>query len=102
MWGTNTSRQLIGQSTHVLSSPSQGIDKLLENQVPLQVAAGYEHSLVLTESGDVFSYGSGKPHFGGRGTGIKVQGLDHETIVTVAAGAHSSYAVSNTGKVYHW
>jgi alpha-tubulin suppressor-like RCC1 family protein len=102
MWGCNTSRQLINQVSNAVPIPTQGIDKLIENQVPLQIAAGYDHSMVLTEAGDVFIYGSGKPHFTGRGTGMKVQGLDHETIVNIAAGAHSAYAVSNTGKVYHW
>jgi alpha-tubulin suppressor-like RCC1 family protein len=102
VWGTNTSRQLINQVSTIVSAPTQAVDKLIENQIPLQVACGYDHSMVLTESGDVYYYGSGKHNAGSRGSGIKVQGLDHETIVHIAAGAHSSYAVSNTGKVYHW
>lgn len=83
-------------TSEVVSTPTQVVDKSLENQVPLQVAAGNDHSIILTEAGDVFVYGTEKMNH------RKVQGLDHETIVHVAAGAHSSFAVSNTGKVYHW
>lgn len=105
LWGSNHSRQLIAQKATVISGPVVATDPNLEDQVPIQLAAGYEHSMVLTESGDVYWYGSGKAHGGesfSKSNGFKVAGLDHETIVHIAAGAHSSYAVSNSGKVYQW
>lgn len=32
----------------------------------------------------------------------KIVDLEHETIVHIAAGARSSYAVTATGRVYQW
>jgi alpha-tubulin suppressor-like RCC1 family protein len=101
-WGSNKASQLIGFEGSFIAEPSVANGYYLEDQRPIQVAAGDEHTLVLTETGDVFSFGNMKIGNSYRKQGIKVPGLDHETIVHIAAGANSSYAVSNAGKVYQW
>lgn len=109
LWGSNKCKQLIGQSGLHSYSPAAVVDPLLEDAIPCQVAAGDVHTLILTEAGNVYSYGGGKDGQLGNGrkvlssqSGCKVEGLDHETIVHIAAGSHSSFAVTATGKVYHW
>lgn len=125
-WGSNQSGQLAGQTGKYCYTPAEAKDGQLEEQVPIQVTAGYEHTLVLCESGDVFAVGANRTNSDPRNkvgsNVVKVPGttfihhrktrsdileiiflgLDHETVVHVAAGAHSSYAVTNGGRVYQW
>lgn len=109
VWGSNKHQQLVGQSGLHSYAPAQVPTHLLEDQIPIQVAAGDEHVLVLCESGDVYSFGGGNDGQLGqgqrgalRGSNNRVQGLEHETVVHIAAGAHTSFAVTSTGSVYHW
>ena len=69
----------------------------------LSVAAGEAHSLVLTSSGDVLSYGKGNA-LGRSETQPDrlVHSLSHETVVAVAAGSLTSFAITASGKVYQW
>ncbi len=80
----------------------------------MQVATGDGHTLILFESGDIYSFGRGKEGQLGREVGDSerksgvhkmskaVVGLEHESIIGVAAGALTSYAVSASGEVYQW
>jgi len=67
------------------------------------------HSLVATASGDLYVCGRGREGQLGLGGGKLdiacpeiVKGLRHERIVEVAAGAMASYAITATGRLYHW
>lgn len=108
VWGSNKHQQLVGQKGLHCYSPALVADRF-EDQIPIQVAAGDDHVLVLCESGDVFAFGGGKDGQLGQGTRFayaktqnKVIGLENETVIHIAAGAHSSFAVSAAGSVYHW
>ncbi|CAM9291347.1 unnamed protein product, partial [Ectocarpus fasciculatus] len=70
---------------------------------------GEGHSLVLTEGGQVYAFGKGNE--GQLGLNRKamvtreperIQSLEQETIVKIAAGARSSFAVTASGGVYTW
>jgi alpha-tubulin suppressor-like RCC1 family protein len=71
-----------------------------------QVAAGGQHSMVLTRDGDVFAWGGG--YFGQLGNGNRsdqlvpkrVEGLTNMT--DIAVGASQSLAVGGGGAVYTW
>eukprot|EP01039_Chlorochromonas_danica_P009869 gene9869-10915_t len=108
VWGSNTHQQLIGQSQARFYSPASVDPNCFDDQVPIQVAAGDQHTLVLCESGEVYSFGNGRDGQLGQGERFErnkknlVVGLDHETIVHIAAGASSSFAITSTGSVYHW
>lgn len=110
-WGSNKSQQLPGQNGLHAYAPTLVSDQF-EGQTPVQVAAGDGHTLILFESGDIYSYGRGREGQLGReindferkkgSTAKTVLGLEHESIVGIAAGALTSYAISAAGEVYQW
>jgi hypothetical protein len=70
---------------------------------------GEGHSIVLMESGEVFAFGKGEEGQLGLGRRVvdsykptKIIDLDHETVVAIAAGARSSFAVTASGLLYEW
>lgn len=105
-WGQNKFNQISSKKELHLYSPTLNTE--FESQNPFRVATGDSHTLVLTDYGDVFAFGRGKE--GQLGLGDKVNeekpkmlsGLSHETVVDVACGSLTSYAVTSTGKVYQW
>lgn len=73
------------------------------------ISAGEGHSLIVNETGDVFSFGRGKEGQLGLGPSRnnefsprKVTALSNEYVMNVAAGAVTSYAVTASGRAYHW
>jgi hypothetical protein len=72
------------------------------------VVCGDMHTLILTDDGEVLSCGVGESGRLGTGdtdilsTPTSIEALIHETVVDIAAGANSSYALTDTGKLYAW
>jgi RCC1 and BTB domain-containing protein len=71
--------------------------------------SGEGHTIILCESGEVFTFGKGDEGQLGQGNKWKscrvprkITSLEHETIVSIAAGARTSYAVTASGRVYNW
>ena len=111
-WGSNNSGQL-GVAT------SSG-DPAAANPAPAQVtslsnvtaiAAGYQHSLAVT-NGNVYAWGANFDGQLGNGstsqhdnytpTEISYQGVALSSILQVAAGNNSSYALARDGSLYVW
>ena len=92
-----------------LTSP-RPMQFLLAASLPrvVQVAAGSLHSVLLCEDGRVFTCGGGWEGALGHGSQASedllkpVAALMHEIIVSVAAGASHSLAVTARGSVYSW
>lgn len=106
VWGSNKYRQLNNQRELHCYAPVY-IPSACGDNVPIAVAAGESHTLVLCESGDIYSFGRGRDGQLGHGelecTEAKlVNGLNDETVVDITAGSLSSYAVTSTGNVYQW
>ena len=93
--------------------------KALEGVTIYRVAAGYRHSLLLANSGAVYSVGEGA--YGALGHGDRANKEAPSAVechapnatpdlsppvaqffVTVACGMHSSFAVTGTGQLYSW
>ena len=78
--------------------------KLNTSSKIIQVACGLHHSVLLTDSGDVYTFGSnqqgqlGLGDFAHREKPIKV--AVHSHIVQVAAGSNHTVLLSNTGQVF--
>lgn len=102
-WGRNDSGQLgLGDTT----------DRKLPEKVDLDekiigVAAGSYHTLVFSETGKVFSWGrntNGQLGLGDNANYTTPQDITAqfgiEKVVQISAGEYSSYAISESGKVY--
>jgi len=82
----------------------------IEKQAISSMSCGEGHSIIVTELGDVFTFGRGNQGQLGLGSKIKgninspqlVKSMQHEYVVSVAAGSMTSFAVTATGKVYQW
>lgn len=102
-WGVNDSGQLGYTTTWALSEQPAVVSGL---SGIVAVAAGYEHSLALSSTGEVWSWGGnswgqlGSGSTAARTAPARVAGLP--SIARVAAGAYHSLAVSTTGKVWAW
>src|ERR1700681_4853953 len=105
-WGQGTSGQL-GNGTTTNSSPPVAVS-LPSGTTVTAVAAGGNHSLALTSSGQVLAWGFNGTGQLGNGTttnsNIPVQvSLPSGTIVTaIAAGAQHSLALTSSGQVLAW
>eukprot|EP00762_Andalucia_godoyi_P001032 ANDGO_02043.mRNA.1 Ultraviolet-B receptor UVR8 len=72
------------------------------------ISSGFDHSLVLTTSGEVLSFGSSNEYGQlGRETTdpfwvAPVGGLERIRIVAICCGAHHSLAVDESGVLYSW
>ena len=78
----------------------------------IDIAAGHQNGLAVTENGEV--YGWGKADRGQIGCGdnslrlslvrkpMKIESLSHEFITSVSSGFAHCIALTNEGKVYHW
>lgn len=83
--------------------PPQKVSLPTSNPV-VQIACGLHHTVVLTQSGDVFTFGSNQ--YGQLGTGdllayagpVKVQ--LSSTVVQVAAGSNHTVLLSSRGVIY--
>ena len=107
-WGSNFYGQLgLGTEELCVKSPAK-IDGITN---AVQIAAGKEHTLVLTAEGLVYAFGNNR--FGQLGTGnmldrmqentpVLVSALSGKAIVKIAAGGDASYAVSADGTLYSW
>ena len=83
---------------------------LFEGEAVLMVACGCDHTMVVTEGGKVFTFGSGS--FGQLGHGdlnqqltpkqVPVEAFNGEQIVMVAGGFVHSIALSAAGNVFTW
>jgi alpha-tubulin suppressor-like RCC1 family protein len=73
-----------------------------------QVSCGGQHAVVLTDTGDVYSWGKGS--FGRLGHGTsesilqpkKIEGLKGTNIAQISCGFAYTTAVSDSGKLYAW
>jgi alpha-tubulin suppressor-like RCC1 family protein len=106
-WGSNKYGEICCPDEASSWSPRHV--ELPEGQIAISIASGEGHSVVATESGDVFSFGRGRE--GQLGLGIEkknlstptlIKELQHESVIKVAAGGISSYAITANGRVYHW
>lgn len=107
-WGHNALRQLGNSSSDVYDSVPRLV-KSLATKTVIQLACGAEHSLVLLENGQVFSWG--RNNHGQLGSGATsefepepghVRHLEGVPIVQLACGGYHCFAITQLGAVYCW
>ncbi|HPW56369.1 MAG: SUMF1/EgtB/PvdO family nonheme iron enzyme [Thermoanaerobaculaceae bacterium] len=102
-WGSNSEGQLGYVTSWQVSEQPKAIPNL---DGIVAVAAGYWHSLALSSTGEVWSWGSnmrgqlGSGSTASRTAPAKVQGLPQ--IAAVVAGEQHTLALSTTGKIWAW
>jgi alpha-tubulin suppressor-like RCC1 family protein len=100
-WGYNE-RGLLGNGSEDKSYPKPILNQYLNNEFVIDISCGYCHSLVLTNCGEVYAWGS---NYGGQiGNGcalncnqlipIKVKGFNNERVVMISCGANHSMALT--------
>lgn len=108
-WGSCTNSRL-GNGTENNQTSPRPINRL-ENEEVVQIAAGGNHTLLLTEYGSVYSFGCGYKNQLGHGPlpeneiePRKIMSLvENEVhVVAVAAGDENSAAIDSLGQVYTW
>jgi len=105
-WGCNDDQALGRDADEWLPAPVKGE---LEGQFVVQVACGASHTVALTESGDVYSWGTYRDAGGLIGyndkeeykkTPSRLSSLSN--VVQIAAGENHDLALTTNGTVYQW
>ncbi|KAF0698331.1 Aste57867_11051 [Aphanomyces stellatus] len=104
-FGKNDHGQLGVDAPGVKTTPIQ-VGGMLESEIVVQVACGYYHSVALSQSGKMYTFG--RNDYGQLGLGHKqtmatpmlVTHLNAFTIVDVACGCYHTLALSDLGRVY--
>ena len=107
-WGSNRFHQVTSKKELHVYNPTPTIPEDLVDINPISIACGDNHSLVLSASGDVYSFGRG--HQGELGHPERtneaepkiVEGLRNVDCVDICCGSLTSYAITASGQVYHW
>jgi alpha-tubulin suppressor-like RCC1 family protein len=106
-WGCNCSGYLgIGSQDESYRKPI--LNQYLNNEFVTDISCGFGHSLVLTNCGEVYAWGSN--YYGQIGNGcndnqsipIKVKGFNNERVVMISCGHFHSMALTECGHVYSW
>ncbi|WOL03353.1 ultraviolet-B receptor UVR8 [Canna indica] len=105
-WGANSNGEL-GRGNAVSDWRPQPITSLKDHRI-IQIASGGYHSLALTDTGKVLSWGHGGqgrlgyPSVQNQKVPLVIEALAHEHIVHIACGGSSSAAITDEGKLYMW
>jgi hypothetical protein len=75
----------------------------------VRIAAGYHHSMVLTDAGRIYSWGTGDVGQLGHGPTLKrtmsptlISVASEERFVAISASEHHSVALTDEGRVFSW
>jgi hypothetical protein len=106
-WGWN-GWGLLGIGSQDESYHKPKLNQYLNNEFVIDISCGVEHSIVLTNCGEVYAWGWNK--FGQIGNGcnsdqfipIKVKGFNNEKVVMISCGWSHSMALTECGNVYSW
>lgn len=107
-WGSNTIGQL-GHDSDFNSYTTPRMIKTIATKHVIQIASGQYHSLALTNSGELFSWGANMYGQLGLGTTTEkvmvptqIKSLSGIPIAFIACGGNHSFAVSKSGAIFGW
>jgi alpha-tubulin suppressor-like RCC1 family protein/tRNA A-37 threonylcarbamoyl transferase component Bud32 len=106
-WGRND-LGLLGIGSQDKNYYKPILNQYLNNEFVIDISCGAYHSLVLTNCGEVYAWGSND--WGQIGNGcnsdqlipIKVKGFNNERVVMISCGWTHSIALTECGHVYSW
>lgn len=107
-WGSNSIGQL-GHDSDLQTYTTPRMVKTIATKTVIQIASGQFHSLALTNSGELFSWGANGYGQLGLGTTSEkvvtptlVKSLAGIPIAFIACGGNHSFAVSKSGAIFGW
>jgi len=110
-WGSGWSGQL-GTGTNkdaILPALVDVPTKQDKSGKMIRLAAGYHHSMVLTDGGRIYSWGTGDVGQLGLGPQLRramqptlIASASEERFVTISASEHHSVGLTDEGKAYSW
>jgi alpha-tubulin suppressor-like RCC1 family protein len=107
-WGQNDCGQMGDGTTNESSNKPKIINKLCDKNI-IDISCGYAYSLALSNSGEVYAWGSNTCGQIGIGSAEryftspqKINVLDKESIVSISCGGEHSLALSKSGNVFNW
>jgi alpha-tubulin suppressor-like RCC1 family protein len=105
-WGINAHGSLAnGKINWKVSKPE--LNNYLSDKKIIDICCGYEHTIVLTNNAEVYSWGGNEWGQIGNGTHkeqstpIKVNGFN-ESVVQISCGGYHSMALTESGRVFSW
>jgi RCC1 and BTB domain-containing protein len=106
-WGRNI-MGLLGIGSQDWSYHKPKLSQYLNNEFVIEISCGVEHSLVLTNCGEVYAWGYNESGQIGNGCNdhqlipIKVKCFNNERVVMISCGYWHSMALTECGHVYSW
>lgn len=107
VWGSNNAGQCGLENDSSATYPLPKLVKSLATKQIVQIACGHYHSLALTNSGELYSFGSNL--YGQLGLGFECEKVTKPTLVKsligipiafMVCGGNHSFVVSKSGAVY--
>jgi alpha-tubulin suppressor-like RCC1 family protein len=106
-WGLNVSGVLgNGKNDYITYKPQ--LNQYLSDKQIIDICCGVWHSLVLTNSGDVYAWGRnterqiGNTSIHNQFIPIKVNGFNNEKVIQISCGSCHSMALTESGRVLSW
>jgi alpha-tubulin suppressor-like RCC1 family protein len=84
------------------------LNQYLNNEFVIDISCGFQHSLLLTNCGEVYAWGDNYRGQIGNGCNsnqlipIKVKGFNDKKVVMISCGGGHSMALTECGHVYSW
>jgi RCC1 and BTB domain-containing protein len=107
-WGNNKFGQL-GNKTLSNRSSRPEIIEYLKNKKIIDIKCGSNHSLALSNNGEVYAWGDNtygqignKCDYSHQLKPIKLDGFDGEKVVAISCGSRHSMALTEEGHIYSW
>jgi len=109
-WGHNYNGVLgTGREDWDTSTDRPELNQYLKDEMIIDICIGFQHSIVLTDEGQVYTFGSNE--FGQIGCGgdcekqltpYRVKGFNGEKVKTIACGSYHLMAITESGKLFSW
>jgi hypothetical protein len=109
-WGSNDSG-VLGNGKNDCKIYSPELNEYLSDKYIIDICCGSHHSLILTNSGEVYAWGRNylgqiwnvrNSLFGYQLIPIKVNCFNDEKVIMISCGFHHSMALTKSGRVFSW
>jgi alpha-tubulin suppressor-like RCC1 family protein len=107
-WGNNGIFGVLGNGKNDLEICKPELNEYLNDKQIIDICCGFNHSLVLTNSGELYAWGGnwfgqiGNENYDNQSIPIKVNGFNDEKIVMISCGEWHSMALTESGHVFSW